>query len=394
MESLCPIAMRHALRGGLSAVLLLASACGGGEAAAPPAPKVVVAPVAKRDVPIVSEWIGTTEGSVDAEVRSRVSGNLIRREYQEGTRVGAGDLLFVVDPRPYAAALDQARGQLAHAQAVLEKARLDVERYTPLASEGAVSQQELDNAVQAKLAGEADVLSARAALEQAELDLEFSEVRSPIDGIVGVARRQLGDLVGPSDPEPLTTISNVDPIRVIFPLSEREYLQFAAAIRRVVDGGTAAGPQDKGVALELVLTDGSIWPHKGIAVPASERIDSRTGTILIRGEFANPDGMLRPGQYARVRAVTEVRSGALLVPQRAVQELQGVQQLAVVGKDDKVALRVVQTGPRSGSDWVIESGVEDGERVVVEGVQKVRDGLVVEPTTADTKAAPAPAKGD
>jgi membrane fusion protein (multidrug efflux system) len=357
--------------------LLLGAACG--PAAPPEAPpiEVVVAPVVQHDVSVTSEWIGTIEGTVDAEIRAQVAGYLISRDYEEGRLVRSGDLLFRIDPRPFQAALDQALGDLGRAQAALEKARLDVERYTPLVAQGAVSRQELDDATQAKRAGEASVQTARAAVEKARLDLSFTEIRSPIDGIAGVAVAQIGNLVGPSDPKPLTTVSQVDPIRVSAPISEREYLAFA---RRT--GDIARGSQGRGANLELVLSDGSVHTERGHAILAGREVDPRTGTILIKGEFPNPGNLLRPGQYARVRAVTEVKKGALLVPQRAVSELQGVQQVAVVGPDDKVAMRVVEAGVRDGSLRVIEKGLAPGERVVVEGLQKVRDGAAVVPKPA------------
>jgi membrane fusion protein (multidrug efflux system) len=365
--------------------LLLCLACG--EEAPPPPPPidVVIADVVQKDVPITVEWIGTTEGAVDAVIRAQVSGYLISRDYTEGTEVKQGQLLFQIDPRPYQATLDQARGDLGRARAALTKSRQDVARYTPLAAEGAVSQQELDNAIQATLANEASLQGAQAAVEKATLDLSFTSIRSPIDGMAGVARAQLGNLVGPGDPEPLTEVSQLDPIRVSFPLSEREYLRFATAVREAV----ATGRGRKG-GLELILADGSSWPHRGVAVPAASGVDPSTGTILIRGEFANPEHVLRTGQYARVRAVAEVREGALVVPQRAVAEIQGVFQVAVVGSDNKVAMRVVQPGPRYASDQVIEKGLEPGERVVAEGLQKVRDGAVVNPRAA-AEAAPAAA---
>jgi membrane fusion protein (multidrug efflux system) len=359
-------------------LLLLPAACS--ETAPAPAPvEVVVGEVAQKDVPITMEWIGTTEGAVDAEIRAQVSGYLISRDYAEGTAVKQGALLFQIDRRPFQAALDQANGDLGRARAALEKARLDVERYTPLAKQGAVSQQELDNAVQLRRAGEAAVQSAAAAAEKARLDLSFTEIRSPIDGIAGVARAQLGDLVAPGDPQPLTTVSQLDPIRVSFPLSEREYLRFARVIRDATEGRDDPARDGR---LELVLADGETWPHRGRAVPAAAGVDPQTGTILIRGEFPNPERILRAGQYARVRAVTEVREGALVVPQRAISELQGVFQVAVVDAENRVSMRVVEPGPRFESDQVVEKGLAAGERVVVEGLQKVRDGAVVNPTPA------------
>jgi membrane fusion protein (multidrug efflux system) len=361
-----------------------ALACGESPPPAPPPVDVVVAPVVQRDVAVTSEWIGTTEGSVDAQIRAQASGYLVAREYKEGTLVKEGAVLFRIDPRVNQAALDQARGDLGRAQAMLGKANLDVDRFTPLVAEGAVSRQELDNAIQLQRSGEATVLMAEAALEKAEIDLAFTEIRSPTDGIAGVARAQLGDLVGPSDPEPLTVVSKVDPIRVSFPISEREYLRFAQVFRGQVEGRESA----REGGLELILADGSVWAHRGSGLPASAGVDPATGTLLVRGEFPNPDHVLRAGQYARVRAVTETKTRALLVPQRAVSEMQGVFQVAVVGADDKVELRVVEPGVRDGSFQVIEKGLSPGERVVVEGIQKVRAGSVVNPKTAEP-AAPA-----
>lgn len=228
--------------------------------------------------------------------------------------------------------------------------------------------------MQARLSGLARVQSARAALDKAQLDLERTAIRSPIDGIASVARAQLGDLVGPGDAEPLTSVSQVDPIRVSFPLAEREYLGFVRGAR---DGSSGRDPAADADRLELVLADGSIWPKRGRVVPAAAGVDPRTGTILVRGEFANPDRVLRPGQYARVRAVTELRRDAFVVPQRAVTELQGLLQVAIVGEGDVVSMRVVEVGPRIGGDQVIEKGVAAGERVIVEGIQKVRDGATV-----------------
>jgi membrane fusion protein (multidrug efflux system) len=352
----------------------LVLACGPSEPPAPPPVDVVVTAVEQRDVPITSEWIGTTEGQVDAEIRAQITGTILARRFAEGTPVEVGDLLFEIDPRTYRAALDQARGELARLQAVVAKNELDVARYTPLAAEGAVSQQELDNAIQARNASRASVESARAAVETARINLDYTQVRSPIDGVAGVANAQVGDLVGPGDANPLTRVSQLDPIRVAFPLSEREYLRFASRIRQAQES-----PSTRPRNLELILTDGSVWPHRGVGVPAGLGVDPKTGTILARGEFPNPEGVLRPGQYARVRVVTDELKGALVVPQRAVAELQGTYQVAVVGDGDKVSMRVVEPGPRVDKSWVITKGLQPGERVVVEGLQKVRDGAVVKP---------------
>jgi membrane fusion protein (multidrug efflux system) len=364
---------------GLGAAAVLA-ACGSGEPPPPPLPEVLVVPVVARDVPQIAEWLGTTEGAVDAEIRAQVAGYLISRDYREGSRVKPGDLLFRIDPRTFKAALDQARGDLGRAQAARELSRLDVARYTPLVAEGAVSRQEYDTAVQRLRADEAAVQAASAAVEKARIDVGFTEIRSPIEGIVGIAKRQLGDLVGPSDPTPLTSVSQLDPIQVSFPLSEQEYLRYAPAIQKAVaDGGF------RGNALQLVLADGSVYPHFGTAFPAGREIDPQTGTITMKGAFPNPGGVLRPGQYARVRVETTVMPGALVVPKRAVQELQGLPQLMLVGADDKVEIRTVKTGPVWGSLQVVTEGVKAGERVVVEGFQKARPGMQV-------AAKPAPAE--
>jgi membrane fusion protein (multidrug efflux system) len=374
-----------ARRARLLGAICLVLACGGGEAPAPPAPEVLVVPVAARDVPVVSEWLGTTEGSVDADIRAQVAGYLISRDYQEGSRVRKDTLLFRIDPRPFQAALDQAKGELGRAAAALELSRLDVARYTPLVETGAVSRQEYDTAVQRQRSNEAALQAARAAVEEAQIELGFTEIRSPIDGVVGVAKAQLGDFVAPGDPEPLTTVSQLDPIRVSFQVSEQEYLRYAPRFQKAVEEGRF---QSGGV--EMVLADGSVYPHRGVGYPAGREIDPRTGTITVKGDFPNPDQMLRPGQYARVRVETDLAAGALVVPQRAVQDLQGQAQLTLVGADDKVEVRTVATGPSWGTLQVITRGVSAGERVVVEGFQKVRPGMAVTPTPAPPELAGAP----
>jgi membrane fusion protein (multidrug efflux system) len=360
-------------------------ACGESAPPPPPPPEVLVVPAVARDVPMISEWLGTTQGSVDAEIRSQVAGYLVSRDYQEGQRVKKGDLLFRIDPRTFRAALDQARGDLGRAQAELEIARLDVDRYTPLVKEGAVSRQEYDNAVQRKRSGEALVQTARAAAENAEIQLSFTEIRSPIDGIVGIALAQLGDFVGPSDPGPLTSVSQLDPIRVAFPLSEQEYLHFAPRFNKALDDQSFR--ED---ALQIVLADGTIYPHLGTAFPAGREIDPRTGTITLKGVFPNPQQVLRPGLYARVRVETDIRPGAIVVPQRALQDLQGSSQVAVVKADDTIELRAVKKGAAWGTLQVVETGLAAGDRVVVEGFQKVRPGMTVVAKDAPPALAGAP----
>jgi membrane fusion protein (multidrug efflux system) len=379
----------HAPLAAVLGAFCLALACGSDEPTAPPAPEVLVVEVAAYDVPVTLEWLGTTEGSVDADIRAQVAGYLVSRDYREGAHVEPGTLLFRIDPRPFQATLDQARGELGRAQASQELARLDVARYTPLVESGAVSRQEFDTSVQRLRSGDAELQAARAAVEKARIELGFTEIRSPIGGIAGVAKRQLGDFVGPNDPDPLTSVSQLDPIRVAFQVSEQEYLKYAPRFQQaVVDGRFQSG------GVEMVLTDGTVYPHRGVGYPAGREIDPRTGTITVKADFPNPGPMLRPGQYARLRVTTDVAQGALVVPQRAVQDLQGLAQLTVVGADDKVEVRTVTTGVRWGTLQVVTQGLAAGERVVVEGFQKVRPGMVVVAKPAPAELAgspPAPA---
>lgn len=357
------------------------------ESIAPEAPEVDLANVIQRDVPIYSEWVGTTDGLVNAKIRAQVTGYLLRQKYREGTLVRKGDLLFEIDPRTFKAALDQAEGQLAQAKARLGKTELDVKRYTPLAKEGAISKQELDDAIQANLAAKASVHSAEAAVEQAGLNLGFTKIISPINGIAGTANAQIGDLVGPQTSE-LTTVSTIDPIKVYFSISEREYLFFAQRISRAEDESL----QSREATLDLILADDSVYPHKGKLSYADRQVDIKTGTIRVAALFPNTGNILRPGQFARVRALTETRGNALLVPQRSITELQGSFQLAVVGQDNKVQIRSIQAGKRIDNLWIVNKGLKPGERVIVEGMQKVRDGQVVRlKAGAQTQASPASA---
>ena len=358
------------LIGGLLAVAGIGCDGSQPDAAAPP-PAVVVTEVIQKDVPIYGNWVGTAQGFVNAQIRAQVTGYLLKQHYREGSLVRAGDLLFEIDPRQFRAALARARGQLGEAEAMLGKSVLDVERYTPLAAEGAVSRQELDDANQAKLRNEASVAKARAEVQQARLDLGWTRITSPIGGIAGIAVAQVGDLASPTTE--LTTVSQVDPIKVAFPISEQEYLRL---FRSFADEDLERGEGNKD-ALELILADGSTYEHRGTAMIVGREVDPRTGTIQIEGYFPNPGNMLRPGQFAKVRTVIRTAEDALLVPQRAVRDMQGRAEVAVVGPDDTVEIRGVELGDRSGSLWIIEKGLEPGERVIVEGVQKVRSGITV-----------------
>ena len=363
--------------------LLLLGGCGNKNvsAAAAPPPNVQIVEVIQRDVPVYHEWIATLDGYVNAQIQPQVAGYLIKQNYREGALVSKNEVLFKIDPRPFQAVLDQAKAQLAQAEAQLGKTQLDVQRDTPLAKEKAIAQSQLDNDVQANLAAKATVQADKAAIEQAEINLEFTNVRSLIDGVAGIATGQVGNLVGPQTV--LTTVSQLDPIKAYFVVSEQQYLAF-------VQRNPTVAAREKTVrqlVLDLVLADGTTYPKKGKFFAADRQVDVQTGAIRLAGLFPNPDNVLRPGQYGRVRFVSYIRPAALLVPQKAVTELQGMYQVAVVGSDDKVSVRTVKVGERSGPMWIIDQGLKPGERVVVEGVQKVRDGMPVKITS--TAASPA-----
>ena len=375
---------------------------------------VGVAAVEERDVPIYSEWIGTLDGYVNADIKAQVAGYLMKQDYTEGSVVQKGQLLFEIDPRPFQAAVDQAKGQLAQANGQLAQARaqltqaeaqvavskanqdrtqLDVNRYIPLAEQQAITQQDLDNATQNNLGAKAQVQvaqaqvettraqiqaatatieEAQAAVATAELNLGFTRLISPIDGIAGIAQQQVGALVNPSS-GPITTVSTVNPIKAYITASEQEYLDFH---RRYTTQATVDAER-KQMRLELMLADGTIYPQPGTFYFADRQVNPGTGSIRVAGLFANPGDTLRPGQYARVRVSLRSKDHALLVPQRAVTELQGIYQVAVVGSDNKIVIRNVTPGERVGNQWIIDKGLNPGERVVAEGVQKVRPGMSV-----------------
>jgi membrane fusion protein (multidrug efflux system) len=357
---------------------------------APPvqSPTVEVVQVQQEDVPIYGEWIGTLDGFTNADVRAQVTGYLMKQGYQEGGFVKHGQLLFQIDPRPFQAALDQAQGQLAQAKAALANAEavqhrteLDVQRYTPLAKEQAASQQDLDNAVQNNLAALATVETAKAqiktyeaAVETAKINFDFTHLVAPIDGIAGQAQLQVGALVTPNSGA-VTSVSTVDPIKVYFTVSEPQYL----AWRKLYPTEASRWAADKKLKLQLILADGSTYPQDGTFYFADRQVNESTGAIRIGGLFPNPNYVLRPGGFAKVHAVLRTQPGALLVPQRAVSELQGGYQVAVVDGDNKVNIRTVTVGPQVDRRWVIASGLNPGERVVAEGVQKVHTGVRVNP---------------
>jgi len=412
--------------------------------AAPRPLDVEVVRVEQKDVPVYSEWVGTTEGIVNADIKAEVTGYLLRQDYKEGSFVKKGQLLFELDPRPFQAAVDQANGQVAQFQGQLEQAisqvaqaeaqvaqansqllqsqaqlaqaqanqvktQLDVNKYVPLAEQKAVTQQDLDNAVQGNVVAKAQVEAARAGVETAraqlraanaqigtakaaintakgqvenakaavrtaQLNLGFTRIISPIDGIAGIAQAQVGNLITTTS-APLTTVSTVDPIKVYFTLSEQQYLTFTK--RNLIEARRGASVAQ--IELELILSDGTSYPEKGSFFFADRQVDPKTGAIRMAGIFPNPGNVMRPGQFGRVRAVTATKSDALLVPQRAVSELQGSYQVAVVGSGNKIEMRTVKVGERSGTQWIIEEGLNAGETVVVEGTQKIKPGAVVQP---------------
>jgi RND family efflux transporter MFP subunit len=363
----------------LFAVLALAmTGCGRTQAAAPsPPPEVRVAPVVQQDVPVYSEWVATLDGYVNAQVQPQVSGYIIKQNYREGSLVRKGEVLFEIDPRPFQAALDRAKGDLAQAHAQLGKSNLDVERDTPLAEARAIAKSQLDNEIQAKLGAQAVIESDKAAVEQAELNLEWTKVTSLVDGIAGIAQIQIGNLVGSNSI--LTSVSQLEPIKAYFPISEREYV-LVQKNSNAIFSKHAIG--FFGNSLELILTDGSVYALKGKILLADRQVDPNTGTIRIVASFPNPGNILRPGQYGRVRVETGMKKGALLTPQGAVAQSQGSYQVAVVGSDHKVSMRTVKPGQTVGTMWVIDEGLKPGEQVVVEGLQRVKDGTLVTPKPA------------
>jgi len=362
----------------LSLLPLVLVHCKGETASAPPSPlpHVEVVEITQKDVPIYSEWVGTTDGSVNAHIRAQVGGYLLKRLYMEGGFVKKGDLLFELDPSKFKAALDQAQGDLAKAQAQLMKTKLDVERDTPLAKQGAISQKELVDSIQYYEAAKGATAAAKAAVEQAKLNLGWTRITAPIDGVVGISKAQIGDLIDANTE--VTSMSTLDPIRVYFPLSEQEYLKAAEKIRQSYKE-QKAGVEYGGPQLELILGGEKVYPHKGQFFLVDRQVDVKTGTILVAALFPNPDNLLRPGQFGRVRAITDTKEKALLVPQRAVTELQGNFQVAVVTQDNKVDIRPVKVGQRTGNLWIIDQGLRQGERVVVEGLQKLKAGMTVSP---------------
>jgi membrane fusion protein (multidrug efflux system) len=345
------------------------------EKPAPPPLAVTVAPVVQKDVNIQQDWIGTMLGNVDADIRPKVDGFLLAQFYSEGSYIKKGQAMFQLDQRQAQAAVQQAQGRLERARASLAQAQIDVRRYTPLVAQKAVSQAELDKAQSMERAATAEVDADQAVLDNAKLNLGWTTVTSPISGIAGISKVGVGDLMTPTTI--MTTVSDINPINVDFSIAEQDYMRFT----REKTG------RDAGRSLQLILGDGAVFPERGRALLVNREVDARTGTIQVRAEFPNPGNVLRPGQYARIRAVTEVRKSALLVPQQAVSELQGIYQVGVVGQDNKAAIKTVKLGPQFGDMWVVESGLEAGENVIVDGLQRVKTGMTVAPAQfKDTQA--------
>ena len=380
-------ATRHSVALATLALTTILSACGRPEPPTMPPMEVAVIDVQPRDIPIYFDMIGQTRGSVDIPIRARVDGVLEEIHFLEGRPVEKGQLLYVIDPAPYQSKVVEAQGRLAEAQTMLAKATSDLERIRPLAEIDAVSQQDLDGAVAQYEAAQASKQSAEAQVEQAEIQLGYTRLRSPIDGLIGITQAKVGEYVG-RDPNPvvLNFVSQIDPIRVRFSINEREYLRFRRQFAENVHDREDAAPRK--AALELILADGSIHDHPGGIVTSDAAIDPTTGTLTLEADFPNPDRIVLAGQFARVRGVAEERTGALVVPQRAVMEIQGLYQLAVVGDDGTVEIRQVEMGPRVDDEWVVNSGLQTGERVALEGLQRLRPG-----TKVVAKPAPAPEGG-
>jgi membrane fusion protein (multidrug efflux system) len=349
--------------------MFTAGGCSKGPQQAPQPPTVEVMTFIQKDVPVYRVWIGTLDGMVNATIRAQVQGYLIKQNYREGDLVRKGQVLFEIDPRTFQAALEQAKGQLAAQQARWTTAKANLSRIKPLAEQNAVSKKDLDDSIGTEQSARAAVLSAQATVDKAQLDLGFTKITSPVDGIAGLAKAQIGNLVGPGATEELTTVSTVNPIKVYFQLSEQEYIM---AAQRSASSREAKEAQ-------LILADGSVYPEKGRFAFADRQVNILTGTIKVAGLFPNPGNFLRPGQYGKVRVATSIRKDALLVPQRAVAEIQGKYMVAVVGADSKVDIRPVKPAERVDNLWVILEGLKPGERVVVEGIQKVRPGMPVTP---------------
>jgi len=361
----------------LAAVLALLSSglagCGKEEAVVAAPPEVLVADATARDVPVYREWIGTLDGSENAEIRARVNGHLVKRDYQEGTLVKKGDVLFEIDPRPTEASLAEAKSQLAQAKAAQVASQADADRSKELFEKRAISEKEFINKTQLNESSLSKISALEAGVEEAQLNLDFCKVTSPVEGIAGVAKAQVGDLVGPANNSVLTSVSTLDPLKVVFPVSESDYLAASERVQEIMSKPLEQRPE----SIELFLADGSVFPHKARLLSIDMQVQASTGTIMVTALLPNPGSLLRPGFFARARVIARVLKDAVIVPQRAVYEVQGSYQLGIIGADGKAELRPVKVGARVGSDWVITEGLKTGEKVVVEGLQKIKAGVAV-----------------
>jgi len=358
-----------------------------------PAPEVLVMEAATRDVPVTREWIGTLDGSENADIRARVTGHLLKRNYQEGSLVKKGDVLFEIDARPFDAALAEAKSQLNQAKAMQLASQAEADRSKQLFDKKVIAENEYTNKAQLNESNLAKVKALEAAVEQAQLNVEFCKVVSPVAGIAGIAKAQVGDLVGGPSASVLTSVSTLNPLKIVFPVSEEEYMEVSERVQE-----NMAGPlDDRPETIELILAGGKTFPHKARLFSVDRQVNQSTGTILVTAMLQNPGSILRPGQFARAKVVAQTLPAAVVVPQRALSEVQGSYQIGVVGPDGKAEIRAVQTGPRSGKDWVITSGLKAGEKVVVEGFQKIKNGIPVaakpwQPTAAEATPAAEPSK--
>jgi RND family efflux transporter MFP subunit len=376
-----PSAAALLLLAGLAFIAGCTKSAPGGPPHYPP-PDVTTTTVEQKDVPVYGEWVANLDGYVNAQIQPQVTGYLIRQNYKEGSQVRKGQILYEIDPRPFQASVDQAKAQLAQAKAQLQLAQINTKRDTPLAEARAIARSQLDNDLQTQAANEATVQAQQAAVETSQLNLGWTKVRSLLDGIAGLATTQVGSLVTQSTV--LTTVSQVQPIKVYFAISEQEYL---ALSKKAQQGGAADLLHSSSrVPIELTLSNGAVYSDKGRIVFVDRQVNTSTGTIRVAAAFPNPQNLLRPGQYGKVRAQTSIEHNALLVPQRAVTELQGSYQVAVVNADNKVHIQPVEIGPQIAEGWVITSGLKLGDQVVIEGNGKLADGMPVHPHPAQANA--------
>jgi membrane fusion protein, multidrug efflux system len=368
-------------------LLAVGVGCSKKEAPPPPPPEVQVAAVVQKDMPVYIELVGATLGSQDLEIRARVEGYLVSVNFTEGSFVKKGQLLYKIDPQPLEAALAQAQANLETARAGLDKTNNDVNRYKPLAEQKAVSQQELDNALSAQQAAQFQVTAYGAQVDKAKLDLAYTTINSPVDGLIGTTQKKVGALVGRGENTLLNTISQVNPILFRCAIAEAEYLRLARL------GAVKDRSSEKNFGVELILADGTVFNHKGRLDAIERAVDPTTGTLTGQFSFPNPERILRPGQYGKARFVTDFKQDALLVPQLAVQEIQGLYSVMVVKPDATVEQRMVKAGERVGNLWIIDSGLKPGEKVIVEGLQKVKPGVQVNATIAKLDGPTSPAPG-